>query len=222
VLFQTDGENWMMHRMDGPATPDWVALPHHVEPMRAVDGPMPADQDQWAFEMNWDGVRATLRAEGGRGTITTGAGREVTSAFPELRGLSEHLSTTQALLDGAIVRFEEHARPDREAVDRRLRAPATHARSLADAEPITFVAFDLLHLDGRRLLDAAYRTRRELLDGLGVLGPAWQTPPAFEGIGDAALLASGEHGLTGVIAKHLDSPYRPGERTSDWIAIPSA
>jgi bifunctional non-homologous end joining protein LigD len=220
VLFRTEGKNWMMHRMDAPARPDWQALPRDLAPMLATLGTLPADDRGWGFEMKWDGVRALARVEGGRLALISRNGKDMTASYPELRGLAEQLGSTQALLDGEIVAFDAKGRPDFARLQPRMHvASATAARRLAERTPVVFLAFDLLHLDGRSLLGLPYRQRRELLGELALDAPAWQTPPAFTGGGAQALEASREHGLEGVLAKRLDSRYTPGRRSPDWVKV---
>jgi bifunctional non-homologous end joining protein LigD len=97
---------------------------------------------------------------------------------------------------------------------------AATAQRLAAYSPVTYLAFDLLHLDGRPLLDAPYRERRELLEALALDGARWQTPPAFTGEpGRSVQAVSVQHGLEGVVAKRLDSRYEPGKRTGSWLKI---
>jgi bifunctional non-homologous end joining protein LigD len=71
-------------------------------------------------------------------------------------------------------------------------------------------------------MDLPYAQRRELLDALAVAGANWQTPPHFAGGGRYALETARAQGLKGVVAKRLESPYRPGERSTDWLAVGSA
>ena len=85
--------------------------------------------------------------------------------------------------------------------------------------PATFFAFDVLHLDGRSLLELPYVERRGILESLALSGPSWQTPPWFAGGGAAVLAASKTQGLEGVIAKRLDSRYYPGKRSDCWLKI---
>jgi bifunctional non-homologous end joining protein LigD len=66
-----------------------------------------------------------------------------------------------------------------------------------------------------------YAQRRELLDGLAITGEHWQTPPYFPGGGSFAIEAARAQGLTGIVAKRLDSPYLPGRRSQLWRAIPA-
>jgi bifunctional non-homologous end joining protein LigD len=216
VLFQTGGNQWMMHRMDGPPRPDWQTLPAGLTPMRAVPGSLPRGAG-WAYEMGWPGVRAIGRVEGGRLDLADAAGDDIGPKFPELRQLAEALGTVQALFDGVIVHFGAETGP--ESVRARVGAPASRVRRLAETEPVTYLIFDLTHLDGRSLLDSPYRERRTRLEELAPAGPVSQVPPVFEGHGREALRASHDQGLAGVVAKRLTSPYRPGESSPDWIAI---
>jgi bifunctional non-homologous end joining protein LigD len=90
---------------------------------------------------------------------------------------------------------------------------------MAEREPVTYVIFDLLHLDGHSLLGDTYEARREALLGLGLTGTAWQIPGHHVGDGAAMLAASRANGLEGIVAKRLDSTYEPGKRARHWIKV---
>lgn len=186
--------------------------------MLATLGELPRDDGNWAYEMKWDGVRALVAVDGGRTTITSRNGNDVTASYPELRGLSEHLP--QTLLDGEIVSFDDTGRPSFGLLQQRMHiASAAAAQRLAGRVPAVYLVFDLLHLDGRSLLNLAYTQRRELLESLEVAGPSWQTPPAFDGDGPSAVRVSAQQGLEGVLAKRRDSRYAPGRRSRDWVKV---
>lgn len=191
-----------------------------IAPMLATAGslPPPAQDDQWAYEMKWDGVRAVVYLAGGRLEIRSRIGRDVTVSYPELRELSA--AVDGAVLDGEIVALDGSGRPSFGLLQQRMHvADAKEARRLAGAVPAVFLAFDLLRLGSELLLDQRWSTRRELLDRLELDGPAWQTPPVFHGGGGQALDASRVQHLEGVVAKRLSSPYRPAARSRDWIKI---
>jgi bifunctional non-homologous end joining protein LigD len=96
----------------------------------------------------------------------------------------------------------------------------SQVRQLAAEIPVTYVAFDLLVLDGQPQLSQPYSRRRELLDELGLEGAHWQTPPSFTGISGAdAQAVSRVNGLEGIMAKRLASRYEPGRRSSSWLKI---
>jgi bifunctional non-homologous end joining protein LigD len=195
-------------------------LPEQLAPMLATLGPLPADDDGWAFEMKWDGVRALARIDRGRLTLTSRNGRAVTVSYPELSGLAAQLDGRRVLLDGEIVSLDDQGRPSFGRLQQRMHvASAAAARRLADEAPAVYLAFDALHLDGRSLLARPYTERRELLTGLELDGAGWQAPPAFTGSGPAAVRASQQQGLEGVVAKRLRSRYLPGRRSPDWVKV---
>jgi len=220
VLFKT-GKNWMMHRMDAPASPGWERLPALVKPMLAVPGELPcADQDDWAYEMKWDGVRAVVYIDGGRARVMSRNDRDITVSYPELRELGAALGTTQVVLDGEIVAFDGQGRPSFSTLQQRMHiGDAAVARRLASRVPVVYVIFDLLHLDGRSLLREPYDRRRERLDLLGLAGQSWQLSPVFPAPADDVLTASREQGMEGVLAKRRDSKYQPGKRAPAWRKI---
>ena len=215
VLFQTRGNQWMIHRELQP-------LPAALRPMLAlsVPGP-PPDNANWALEMKWDGVRALAFIERGRVRLMSRTERDITVAYPELAGLGNASAHKQLLLDGEVVVFGDDGWPEFEALQPRMHVTsAAQARLLAGQTPVTYLVFDLLQLDGRPLLDLPYSERRSLLDGLGLSGPYWQTPPSFPGEDVQDVLAvSKEHGMEGVVAKRLDSVYVPGIRTDYWRKV---
>jgi bifunctional non-homologous end joining protein LigD len=222
VLFQTDGKNWMVHRMDPPPDPDWRPVPELIRPMLAIPGTLPAPEqdDRWAYEMKWDGIRAVLYVEGGRVRLMTRNDRDVTGTYPELQALGGALGSRQCVLDGEIIAFDADGRASFAALQPRMHlTKATQIRRLAEQVPVVYLAFDLLHLDGHSTLDLPYRDRRELLEMLELAGPNWQTPPYFPGTGKAALEVSRDQGLEGVVAKRLESRYEPGRRSQSWLKV---
>src|SRR6185437_17021047 len=95
----------------------------------------------------------------------------------------------------------------------------SQVRRLSVSDPVVYVIFDLLFLDGHSLCGLTYEQRRKLLLELGLNGPAWQTPAHHVGDGAALLAASRAQGLEGIVAKRLDCPYTPGRRSSGWIKV---
>ncbi len=214
VLFATGGKNWMIHR-------ERLPLPASVIPMLATPGQPPGHhREEWAVEMKWDGVRALAFMENGRLQLMSRTGKDITATYPELAGLPSAAGRRQVLLDGEIVAFAD-GRPDFEALQPRMHvsSPAQAAR-LAQTTPVTYLAFDVLQLDGRPLTALTYADRRDILTSVIPNGGWWLCPPSFPGEDlDAVLAASRENGLEGVLAKRLDSRYEPGIRSGDWVKI---
>jgi bifunctional non-homologous end joining protein LigD len=190
--------------------------PRFIEPMLARSGAVP-DGDGWALEVKFDGIRAQLRVDGSSLCLRSRPGRDRTSAFPELAALAGVLGRRRVILDGELVCFSENGDPDFERLRARLRSHGRAAALASSRAPATFLAFDLLHLDGRSTLRLPYAARRELLERLELEGPAWRTPRGFVGQAAAVLAATAECGLEGVVAKRLDSPYAPRTRGAAWV-----
>jgi bifunctional non-homologous end joining protein LigD len=197
-----------------------MSLPGRISPMLATTAEMPPDDGAWAHEMKWDGLRAIAYAEHGKLTLISRTGRDITRIYPDLSGLGAALPAAGVVLDGEIVALGTGLVPSFESLQARMNIsdPAQIAE-LTGQVPVTFLAFDLLYLDGRLLLKAPYADRRALLDQLGLNGQRWQTPPSFAGESGADILAvSVLQGLEGVVAKRLDSRYVQG-RSMNWRKI---
>jgi bifunctional non-homologous end joining protein LigD len=222
ALFQTNGKNWMIHRMDPPPDPGRIPMPAEgIKPMMAtLSRSLPRDDSGWAYELKWDGVRAIAYSDAGHLRLESRNGRDITSQYPEVRPIAAELGAHQTILDGEIVSFDEEGRPDFQRLQRRmhLASEAAVRRRVGDT-PATYVLFDLLFLDGRDLSDLPYTERRERLAELGLDGPSWQTPSYHQGDGRALLDLTRARDLEGVVAKRLDSRYLPGRRSRAWLKI---
>ncbi|HXB66205.1 MAG TPA: DNA ligase D [Solirubrobacteraceae bacterium] len=195
-------------------------MPQHLAPMLASAGRLPHDDEEWAYEVKWDGVRALFYWRANQMRVESRNGKEIGHRYPELRGLGRQLGAHEAVVDGEIVAFDAHGLPSFERLAKRMHLSSDAAiRRAAHELSATYVIFDLLYLDGRSTTELPYRRRRQLLEALALGGPAWQVPATRVGGGRDLLDATCRRGLEGVIAKRLDSPYRPGERGGEWLKI---
>ena len=171
--------------------------------------------------MKWDGVRALAFVERGRVRLMSRTERDITVAYPELAGLGNATDHKQLLLDGEIVVFGPDGWPEFEALQPRMHvSDASQAKLLAGQNPVTYLVFDVLQLDGRPLLEEPYSERRALLDELGLAGPYWQTPPSFPGEDFAAVQRSrSSTAWKAWWPSGSDSKYLPGVRTDHWRKI---
>ena len=216
-----DVKDWMIHRMDPPEDPTAEPMPDQLVPMLAKPASaVPRDDDRWAYEVKWDGVRAICFSEPGRMRFVTRNGNDVTPRYPELARLNRALSMHRAILDGEVVALDDRGRPSFAALQGRMHLTReTQVRRLAKEAPVNYVVFDLLWLDGHSLMDLPYAERRARLMALNLNGLRWQTPEHVVGGGERMLAATREQGLEGIIAKRLDAPYEPGRRSGCWLKI---
>jgi bifunctional non-homologous end joining protein LigD len=221
VLFKTDGQNWMIHRMDPPQDPDRKPMPARIEPMMAKLGTaIPKPDTAWGFEFKWDGIRALAYVEGGVVRLISRSGEVVTPRYPEVHAIGRALGSREVILDGEVVALDEKGRPSFEEIQQRMGLTSdSEIRRKMKVVPVTYMIFDLLWSDGHSLLATPYSERRRLLAQLKLSGQSWQTPPFEKGGGQAMLDASAKAGLEGVMAKKLDSSYEPGRRSGTWVKI---
>ncbi|MGP4100406.1 non-homologous end-joining DNA ligase [Nonomuraea sp. KM90] len=197
-----------------------VRLPAY-SPMLAQLGTLTSVQGaDWAVEMKWDGVRALAYVEDGAVRLMSRNGKEITPAYPELQLMAGATGGHAVVLDGEVVAFDEAGRPSFEALQPRMhqRNPAAVAE-LVRAVPVTFMAFDLLHLDGDSVISRPYTERRELLEGTLTPGYRWEVPVWFADHASRAFDSSRQLGLEGVVCKRMSSPYRPGRRSGEWTKV---
>jgi bifunctional non-homologous end joining protein LigD len=189
--------------------------------MLATSGQLPRDDAGWAYEMKWDGLRALAFLAADKVRLVSRSGRDISHAYPELASLADSTDAAQLVLDGEIVAFAGGAWPDFEALQQRMNiGSAAQARALSAQVPVSFLAFDLLWLDGQPVLEQPYARRREILDGLSLQTARWQTPPAFLAESGADIQAvSQQHRLEGIMAKRVASRYEPGRRSPAWLKI---
>jgi bifunctional non-homologous end joining protein LigD len=164
----------------------------------------------WLFEPKLDGWRAMVRCHE-TVTVRTRNGHDITSAVPELAVPPSTFGGRQVVLDGELVAGA--GRPED------FYGIAGRVASRRRLIPLTFVAFDVLFLDGAVLCARPYVERRAMLDQLRVSGGSWATVPSFDGDAAEVYVACAELGLEGLVAKRATSRYRPGQRSSDWVKL---
>jgi bifunctional non-homologous end joining protein LigD len=197
-------------RLEADQLPD---LPD-LRPMLPRPLPAPFDSDEHLFEPSWGGERALIMigpadlAGMGQVRITGLDGADLTSALPELAGLAVRVAARSAILDGELVVVDAAGRADPRELARRLGgAPGVSA---------AFLAFDLLHLDGRSLLSQPLIRRREALRRVLRPGDEVVAVPAIATEGIALYEAAVAQGIAGVLARQRSSPYLPGVRSRLW------
>ncbi len=205
-------------------------LPTFLRPMLAQSG-RPFDSDQHLFEVKWDGIRALAYVEHAGYRLISRHGLALGELFPELAGIADLPLGT--LLDGELVVLR-NGRPDLSLVQSRHQLRSAHKIQVrAQTTPGTYIVFDQLYHEYRPLLGTPLSVRRKILCrtlGRGrTLGRAGHPRDADHagvvfsqgvvGAGRAFYQQAVDRQLEGVVAKRLDSLYRPGRRDAAWIKI---
>jgi DNA ligase-1 len=173
-----------------------------------------------AVEWKLDGARVQVHRDGDDVAVFSRTLDDVTARVPEVVAMARALPARAAVLDAEVIALREDGRP------RPFQETASRFGARRDVErlqgeiPLTSFAFDLLHLDGEDLLDAALTTRAEALDALvpaaaRVPHVAAEDARAAAAALDAALAAGHE----GVMVKALGAPYAAGRRGAAWLKV---
>ena len=169
------------------------------------------------------GWRLIVGSARGQVNIRTRGGADYSNVFPEIVESVAALPGGPHILDGEGVVLDEHGhscfnRLQDRALPRRPPKPG--------ADPVLFMAFDLLMLDGCALIEEPVECRKEQLQQLlaGSAGALRYVPHAPWNHGREMYQQAKALNLEGLVAKRLGSVYRPGERTDDWqkVKVPGA
>jgi bifunctional non-homologous end joining protein LigD len=163
---------------------------------------------EWTYEIKWDGYRALALKEAAIVRLISRNQKNLTGDYPSVVAALETIKEKSVVLDGEIVALDARGRPSFQALQHRT------TKGLV----VAYVAFDVLRIGTRSLLQEPLATRRRslatLLTGTSVMqsDPLPGSPAEIEH-------AIREYGLEGVVAKRADSIYRPGQRTDAWIKV---
>jgi ATP-dependent DNA ligase len=174
-----------------------------IEPQLARGRPELPVGEQWAYEPKYDGFRALAFVDGDAVELQSRGGKPLTRYFPELS-----FAPGRYVLDGEIVIDGEDGEQDFDALGQRIHPAASRIAMLSIQTPARFIAFDLLARDDEVLIERPLAERRAALEAL-VRDPVTLTPLTRDRARAEPWLRRGE----GVVAKDLEAPYRPGQRT---------
>ncbi len=190
-------------------------MPRYIEPMKATLTTKPFRDDEWLFEIKWDGYRVEAVVHDGGVGLFTRNGNDAAAYFPGLLSPPTWIDAREAIVDGEVVALDGEGKPDFSLLQQRI----SEVRSGQAGGPLAYQVFDLLYLDGRSLLDVPLEERKKLLEL--VLRPNTRVRYAshVEAEGIAFFDAVKAQGLEGLVAKLRRSRYEPGRRVSTWLKL---
>ncbi|KRC65479.1 ATP-dependent DNA ligase [Aeromicrobium sp. Root236] len=222
------GKNWLIHLMETPkparkkASPKKSMKKGFVAPMLAKLGSADDvhDEDDWAFEMKWDGIRAVAVIDGKDVGLFTRNENDVTAGYPEVVSALAELGLDDTVLDGEIVALNAAGVPDFGRLQQRMGLTKEADVEAARRDvPVKYLVFDIMRSAGDPLVDETYVDRRKALRGLKIAADVVEMPKAFDGSLADAIESSKTLGLEGVLAKRRDSRYLGGKRATAWTKV---
>ncbi len=193
-----------------------MSKPGFIPPMLATLVGAPFDDPDWLFEVKWDGFRVETVVDAGSVRLwTRGEKDAATSYFGPFLDPPTWLGARQAVVDGEVIALDQRGEPDFALLQARIKGRG----GAAEPTPFVYEVFDLLHLDGRSLLDEPLEERRRLLGEVLRPDPRVRLSEHIAGEGIAFFEAARVRGLEGIMAKDRRSTYIPGKRTDRWQKI---
>lgn len=190
------------------------AKPAFIPPMLATLVAAPFDGDDWQFEVKWDGFRVETVVDRATVTMWTRGQQDAARYFGPFLDPPTWLAADRAVVDGEVIALDEHGEPDFARLQGGIKAAAA-----AGGTPFVYQAFDLLHLDGRSLVDEPLEERRRSLASVIRPDPRVRLSEHVAGEGLAFFEAARVRGLEGIMAKDRHARYLPGKRSDRWQKV---
>jgi DNA ligase D-like protein (predicted ligase) len=190
-------------------------FPNEVRPMQAASAEAPFSSVDYVFEVKWDGLRCLLyRDPHGRVHIHDRGFNDLTAVVPEVTAAASRVPPG-SVIDGEVVATDRDGRPDYHRLRQRLAGGA----ALREQIPVAYLAFDALYLEEKPLVKQPVIRRRARLQKSVEAGGHIFVPDHIDEDGVELFEACLERGLEGVVAKHKQSPYVPGQRSPFWLKV---
>ncbi len=177
--------------------------------MLAKDTDTPFSNENWIYEIKWDGYRAIAEVNKGDVKFYSRNGNSFISTY---QPIYQQLLTMnlKAVLDGEVVVLNEDGNPDFQKLQ--YYSENTHL-------PLLYYVFDLLELNGTKLYSSPLIERKNLLKELIEDNNIIRYSDHIEERGEDFFEVSKLKNLEGIMAKKKDSLYYPGKRSADWLKI---
>jgi bifunctional non-homologous end joining protein LigD len=186
-------------------------MPEFVPPQLATQAVEATDADGWIHELKLDGYRIQALHDGRQVRLKTRTGLDWTHRMKEIAADVAALPVRQAVLDGEVVALDETGLSSFAYLQASFQEGAKH--------PLTYMVFDLLHLDGHNLRQAPLVERKGLLQGLLESMPEHvRLSEHIEGSGMATFREACALHAEGIVSKRASSVYRSG-RSGDWVKV---
>jgi DNA ligase D-like protein (predicted ligase) len=189
----------------------------NIDPMLLYETE-PFDSDEHIFELKLDGIRCIAYIEPKSVVLQNKRHKDVTDIYPELSDMKKCVKK-RVILDGELVVLID-GKPNFYALQKRsLMSDEFRIKLAAKNDPVQFVAYDILYLDGKDLTNKPLTERKEILIKTVTEGHGLSVSRYIEKNGKDFFELAKQEQLEGIVAKKKDGLYHIGKRTHDWVKI---
>lgn len=182
-----------------------------IEPMKAKPMSAPPTDDNWIYEVKFDGFRALTIKHGKETALISRTEKDMTEKFPEVTEALQKLALPDCILDGEITALDAKGRSSFQLLQ---------AYDLGQEQPpLCYYVFDLLRLNKRDLTGLPLLERKALLRKLFKDSQVIHYSSSIDGKAKELLKHVKKLGLEGLIGKRPDSVYEAGRRSGQWIKL---
>ena len=187
-------------------------LPEFIPPQLAFQVESAPDEDGWLHELKLDGYRIQAHKEGAKVKLLTRTGLDWTHRMKNIASEVAKINAESAVLDGEVVVYSANGTTSFADLQASFRDGEKHV--------LTYVVFDLMHLDGRNLRGAELRQRKAMLASLiaplGGYNAIVRFSEHLESNGPAVFAKACELRTEGIISKRATGKYVSG-RSRSWL-----
>jgi ATP-dependent DNA ligase len=180
-----------------------------IKPQLAKSAKELPEGDAWVYEPKWDGFRTIVFRDGDDVYLQSRNGKPMNRYFPEVVESFKQMKNERLVIDGEIVVVVDGVQ-EFDLLGQRIHPAESRVKMLSEQWPAAYVAFDLLAEGDDVLMDLPLAERRERL--IAAVGDPIEITPATDDA-EAAASAWLTGNSEGVMAKKVDCPYMPGDRS---------
>jgi len=184
-------------------------MPEHIDPMLCTLVKEAPENEEYLFELKWDGYRIVSKVEDGVVRMNSRSGLDYTRKYPLISEALQNLNH-DLMIDGEVVVLNDEGKPDFDTLQ----------LYNGKRTPIKYVVFDLLYLDGNNLMEMPLYQRKKLLQTLTRGNDVFLFSESFED-GKTLYQKVLDENLEGIVAKKKNSEYIPGSRGYEWLKVPT-
>jgi bifunctional non-homologous end joining protein LigD len=186
-------------------------FPSNIKPMLATLTDKPFDNDDFVYEIKWDGYRAVSYLYKGKVDIRSRNELSFNKKFPSIFEALQKWKT-DAVVDGEIIAINDEGRADFQQLQGIIKN--------ANAAHLVYYVFDIIWFNGKDVTMLTLIERKAILQDIF---PEDQSIIRYSDHiakeGNAFFQAAIKQGLEGIMAKRADSEYAIGYRSQNWLKV---